>query len=445
MLQSIKTKKLFGRFDYCIDFKSKRMNIITGPNGFGKTTILKIIRDVLDDNLFDLYSIPFDDIELNTDDGKILLFQKQNDQCFLNGERIFIPTSINDSNLDNIIFTLRETDLNYLRATYRRYFPISQVLTTSSVESSNPEQSNLTSLDYVVRINMQLQEKTASKMADALLNFYASTGNTIFCGADRLYREYFINDRGRNKKKLTDVIGSLSSKLDSIFNYYNQEYTRLSNTLDYSFITSLSNQIANSQSQKYTKQNYDEDSSLIKNKLQKLISYGFLVDNPQYADNAVFNEKYSLVFKIFNDNYKQKINELEKLVKKLDLFIKIVNSKLTNKTVELKKAKDGNNIIVRDGDNIIPLQNLSSGEQEIIVLYFKLIFEVHDKLIGLIDEPELSSHVSWQFEMLDDFEQILEINENILQMIICTHSPQVINEKWNQTIDLFEMDERKNG
>lgn len=39
----IQFKGLFGRFDYSIELKEDGLTIITGPNGFGKSTILDCI------------------------------------------------------------------------------------------------------------------------------------------------------------------------------------------------------------------------------------------------------------------------------------------------------------------------------------------------------------------------------------------------------------------
>lgn len=444
MLKTVEISKLFERFDYSLDFSRSRMTIITGPNGFGKTTILRIIRDVLDDDLFDLYKIPFEGIDLKTDDGKVLSFVKKNNELFLNDVKIFIPSYIGESNQNNIVFTLNESDLKLLQKEYKKFIFPQQTLNVLFVEHSDPNVA-LRTEDYVARINSQITGNHALKFVDDLLNFYDSVGNTIFCGADRLYRDYLINDGGRNKKKFNEVISLLSMKLDSLFNYYNGEYTSLSNVLDYSFIPLLISQIEKSSEEAtYTEEQYVSDSKMIKEQLDKLFHYGFLLKDNFYPDDSIFKKEYALVFKVFIDNYKKKIASLEQLIDKLDLFIGIVNSKLIHKKIEVRKDKDRNHIIVKDGNKVIQLQNLSSGEQEIIVLYFKLVFEIQDKLIALIDEPELSSHVSWQYEMLDDFEKILSVNKNISQMIVCTHSPQIINEKWDQTIDLFDFSEESN-
>lgn len=43
MITCIQIEGLFGRFDYTIAQKHGGITIITGPNGFGKSTILRMI------------------------------------------------------------------------------------------------------------------------------------------------------------------------------------------------------------------------------------------------------------------------------------------------------------------------------------------------------------------------------------------------------------------
>lgn len=42
-MQGIRVENLFGRFTYEITLSEEGLTILTGPNGFGKSTILHII------------------------------------------------------------------------------------------------------------------------------------------------------------------------------------------------------------------------------------------------------------------------------------------------------------------------------------------------------------------------------------------------------------------
>lgn len=47
MIKSINVENLYGLYSYQIDFKkTSKVTILTGPNGYGKTTILKIIHNL---------------------------------------------------------------------------------------------------------------------------------------------------------------------------------------------------------------------------------------------------------------------------------------------------------------------------------------------------------------------------------------------------------------
>jgi predicted ATP-binding protein involved in virulence len=46
MLKKIKIEGLFNKFNYDIELKEEGITILTGPNGYGKTTILKMAHIV---------------------------------------------------------------------------------------------------------------------------------------------------------------------------------------------------------------------------------------------------------------------------------------------------------------------------------------------------------------------------------------------------------------
>lgn len=67
-IKSLKVTKLFGQFDYTINFDSK-FTILTAPNGYGKSTILKIVNAFATGNTFFINKIIFDKIVFDFSDG----------------------------------------------------------------------------------------------------------------------------------------------------------------------------------------------------------------------------------------------------------------------------------------------------------------------------------------------------------------------------------------
>ena len=67
-------EKLFGIYSYHIDFASDEfsLKLITGPNGYGKTTILKIVSALQTSELYYFYKLRFTSIAFVFDDSSKL-------------------------------------------------------------------------------------------------------------------------------------------------------------------------------------------------------------------------------------------------------------------------------------------------------------------------------------------------------------------------------------
>lgn len=85
-------------------------------------------------------------------------------------------------------------------------------------------------------------------------------------------------------------------------------------------------------------------------------------------------------------------------------------------------------------DEKLQLTELSSGEQHEVVLLFELLFKAQENSLVLIDEPEISLHVVWQLAFLDDIKDIINLQK--IDVVIATHSPQIINDNWDLTVNL---------
>ena len=71
-------------------------------------------------------------------------------------------------------------------------------------------------------------------------------------------------------------------------------------------------------------------------------------------------------------------------------------------------------------------------------MIFNLIFNSHSYDVVLIDEPEISLHVSWQSNFINSILKIKNIN-SFDNVIISTHSPTIIGNHWDWVCDLSDL------
>lgn len=123
MLNSICVEGLYGLYNYTLDLtqgEDKRLKILTGPNGYGKTTILQLIYALLGKDTAIFYQIPFSRIVFSIDDYVIKILQTKtttqpNEESDLPGdEKISISFELNgekyaeiDGQLELVLNTMK--------------------------------------------------------------------------------------------------------------------------------------------------------------------------------------------------------------------------------------------------------------------------------------------------------------------------------------------------
>ncbi len=120
-------------------------------------------------------------------------------------------------------------------------------------------------------------------------------------------------------------------------------------------------------------------------------------------------------------------------------FFRMVNSRILYKGMDFVDGHilfyNQNLSLEFDGLlNDIPLSALSSGEQHLLTLYYRLLFETDEATLVIIDEPEISMNVVWQRNFLKDLQRIIELRK--FDVLIATHSPEVIFDKWDWAVAL---------
>ena len=118
-------------------------------------------------------------------------------------------------------------------------------------------------------------------------------------------------------------------------------------------------------------------------------------------------------------------SELDKINERKNLFISLVNECFseTGKTLSNDSTK-----LVFLKDNAIGIypKELSSGEKQLLIILLTVLLERGEEYILMLDEPEISMHISWQYKLID---MILQLNPNV-QIILTTHSPMIFSDGW---------------
>lgn len=153
--------------------------------------------------------------------------------------------------------------------------------------------------------------------------------------------------------------------------------------------------------------------------------------NPEYVSallqwmiNSSQIEKIDKIIQYANE-YSSNIAKLKEPISRFmdsaNLFFKE-----SNKTVSVNEQGDINILIKVDKKNkkVNSLFELSSGEKQLLVMLAHLAFHKHNQRssIFIIDEPELSLHISWQEIFVD---AVLKASPET-QFIMATHAPAIL-------------------
>lgn len=117
----------------------------------------------------------------------------------------------------------------------------------------------------------------------------------------------------------------------------------------------------------------------------------------------------------------------------LVIFKDIINTVYVNKSVGLNEAGYIEARMDRSNTSI-PVKRFSSGEKQILIMFYIILFRTHEGSIVIVDEPEVSLHVSWQQQIGRFIKDVCKIRG--FQAIIATHAPSIIHDDWDLATEL---------
>lgn len=425
MINHLEIKKLFGRFDYSIELQGRIITILTGPNGFGKSTILKIISALSSSNIMFLCRLNFHEITISFDDGaSFSVEQKREDGKILAllFDKDELPLDLINDIPVRVPWMRRVSPTEWRDFRTRKRFGREEAFFHVFNEMETIE-------DLAACLNISSAEvKQYAQIVNRIKLIAEKCGNVRLISEQRLIRKEIDDD---DDEQIIDVISDLPGKMKSKINQMAADYSKAANSLDSTYPQRL---LSTEQGLSGEKE-FQEKMQNANDKFAKLSRYD-LVDLP-FISQAKYEAEFSKALKVYFEDFEKKYTVFADFIDRLDLYTDIVNSRLNFKSIRITRDRGLFVVDDNDSEHILRLEQLSSGEKQEIVLFFELIFETENQLFLLIDEPEISLHILWQKLFMNDLERVANLGN--LNVIVATHAPQIINNRWDLQIDLGEL------
>ena len=433
-LEHVVVDGLFDIYDHNIHLNLEdRVTLLHGPNGVGKTVVLKMIDAVLRENFYYFVDIPFERFVLTFNDGTVISLTAPDVHSGSTGRYSLTLTHQGVTRSADINFHLYKAaslaaQIDYLRP--------HDFLSHTWIDIRDGEE--LSASEVVGRFSGSTsphdyrEEEEISWFSSFLYN-----AKTHLIEAQRLVQ---INSETRPRYQyppFPSVPSMVSTVVENSKDFQKRlgdtmaHYGRQSQTLDQSFPQRLI-----SASDELSVAALQEQMSNLDAKTAGLKAVGILDETPMHPFPVASLEQIDpsnvRVMTLYVRDTARKLQALDDLATRTRLLLDNVNKKYRNKKIRLDR--DEGFVVESDKGKLLKLECLSSGEQHELVLHYDLLFRVRSNTIVLIDEPELSLHVAWQKQFLTDLLEIVQISD--FDALVATHSPFVIGERKDLMVGL---------
>jgi predicted ATP-binding protein involved in virulence len=420
-IKEISVKKLFGVFDHSIPLNmEERITIIHGPNGFGKTIMLRMLDGFFNSRYAVWRTTPFEEFRIDFEDEsyvRILPF-----------ENASVPV----------------VDVHYTEAgsdgkTHHAALLLSPVPADGVNDDDFDAENEISDRDRrqlianrVARERQEVEPKWLHELRKSI--------NVHFVRADRLRKRKAWQQQvlratspipPYDKPNFELTVDRYAKELTEVIQATLAEYSEVSQALDRTFPARV---IKETPTQSLSSHELQQKLHSLEEKRAHLMSAG-LLDSDNSVDGQLqqeIDDRTKSVLSVYVSDTEKKLGVLDKLAAKIDLFKRIVNQRFLYKKMSIGREK-GLNITTSNGQPL-PAARLSSGEQHELVMLYELLFKVEPDSLILIDEPELSLHVAWQQQFLEDLQEITKLSS--IDVLIATHAPSIIHDRWDLTVEL---------
>ncbi|MBD2312832.1 AAA family ATPase [Desertifilum sp. FACHB-1129] len=444
-IQKISVNGLFGIFDHVIPLNmDERITIIHGPNGFGKTAMLRMLNGFFNSQYSIFRNIPFAKFRVDFDNGKSVEVLKKSKSLekIKHKERLIID--FYDKNEKKFSFPLEEInntrDLNFSVSILDNIPGLRRV--GSKVWQYIPTGETLSLNDVIDRFEDILPLKTKLREEPEWLDKLKSDSHVRLIESQRLLN--FVPSRSSRlypeTPSMLQTVSAYSEEVAQLIQSKLAEYGTTSQSLDRTFPVRV---VQQKPSPDVTNEQLRQQLNELEETRSRLIEVGLLDrdDNSDFQIQPEFiDESTKNILSVYVEDVENKLSVFNEIARKIELLRRIVNKKFSYSYKEMSFDNKKGFIFKTlyrpkssSLETIFPT-DLSSGEQHELVLLYELLFKVKPNSLVLIDEPELSLHVGWQAQFIKDLQEITKLAD--LNVLMATHSPDIIQDRWDLTVEL---------
>lgn len=454
MIRSISIEGLFGEENKntVIDF-NEDLTILVGKNGSGKTTILNILNAIFNSSYYDLLRYTFNKIEITFDDFGLIVkrFNKRVIVIRSDWREVLTENSI-DTEVHEII---TEEDFDRIEKSIENMTSIKNYLFHEINKEHEENMFNHKRFDFKIQsLYFPTYRRTEIDFSELLwdLQEFAPRNNKYF--RDKfMFQNQFINNRfentvvGISNKDIEEIVKNEwikisnieTQKLNSLISDFFFSFLEINSESDSIDLKTIDAKELNDQIKQIFKKTGlakigmnswaskidDYTSKIIKaqgktremggnskdeDDLEKLLEHFSFVNSISHSIGKIKD-----IINIYNDacssieSIKSPFKDLEKI--------------LTEFFYPKRAFIEDGELYFKKGIDKLNFEDLSAGEKQLATLFVYSGLAAKDNSIIIIDEPELSLHVTWQRNIIRN----LLSNKKRLQYIISTHSPFVIS------------------
>jgi len=442
MIDKISILNLWNERNYRIELVDESL-IIVGENGSGKTTVLRIIYNVLSRNWLQLFEEDFERIELSAGDESISINSDDAqglEDCFVN-----IHQDFQDSKQFNVITDLLRycgeltTPERVLEACQVYHFPEAYVSYINRIVDSKLKKVP----DKIQKVSEWIKNHNVYPII--YLPTYRRSERyqqerDYLDSRIRRHRGYdtLISDIEVAKEGMKDVDETIKAKIAEIRNEYARSSSELNAkcfkgilTREYGSVKTPEEIINSEQMQKEYYENLDSVSTIF----SSISGTEFYIENTKQIEEQLLQllakggpyDDYDRIVVYFYQMLIERYEHMKVIEEPLEAFFYACNKYLTNKKIQYSPNDFRYEIVLEQGDKkekrTIDLNHLSSGEKQLVSLFCYIYLSNPDKCMVIIDEPELSLSVEWQQSILEDIRKSGKCGS----LIAATQSPFVYN------------------